>query len=72
MTDFEREMSREECQEQIARYEERFAMTSEELLEKVKLGTAPDSFEVMDWRALLWAAARDDGAMLEERMVDRT
>lgn len=61
MTELECEMSREQAKEQIARYEERFAMSSEELLAMVKLGTVPDSFEVMDWRALLWAVARDDG-----------
>ena len=43
----------EEMKAQIARYEKDFGMSSEEFLQQMKNGTAPDTFEAMDWMALL-------------------
>lgn len=43
----------EEAEQLIAHYEQLFVMSSEEFLRRVKDGTAPDTFETMDWVILL-------------------
>ena len=46
-------MTREDIQAQIAAYEQMFGLSSEELLQSVRDGTAPDTFETNVWMALL-------------------
>lgn len=46
-------VTQEELDERIKRYEEQFGMTSEEFLEKWNKGEAPDTFETMLWSTLL-------------------
>lgn len=46
-------VSKEEIENQIASYEQVFGMSSEEFLERVREGAAPDTFETMDWKILL-------------------
>ena len=47
------ELSYEEIAAIISRYEDRFQMSSKEFLQRVSEGTAPDTFETMDWMILL-------------------
>ena len=46
-------LSEEEIQAQIAEYEEKFGMSSQEFLQQMQDGTAPDTFETMYWMGLL-------------------
>jgi hypothetical protein len=46
-------MSHEEIEQQIGHYEQMFGMSSEAFIEQVRAGTAPDTFETMDWMILL-------------------
>lgn len=48
----------EEMKAQIASYEEEFGMSSQEFLEQMKNGTAPDTFDTMYWMALLRALSQ--------------
>lgn len=48
-----RELTSEDVESQIAHYECRFSMSSEEFLKRWREGTAPDTFETMDWLILL-------------------
>ena len=47
------EMTKEEIQATIERYEQQFNITSAELVEQIQNGTAPDLFEIMNWYLLL-------------------
>lgn len=49
----EGEMSQGEIEEKIARYEKLFGMSSAAFLQRWREGTAPDTFETMDWAILL-------------------
>ena len=46
-------ISQQEIEDQIAHYERTFGMSSEEFMQQVQEGTAPDTFEAMHWRILL-------------------
>ena len=46
-------LSNEEITAQIASYEKKFGMSSQEFLQRMENGTAPDTFETMDWMILL-------------------
>jgi hypothetical protein len=46
-------ISQQEIEDQIALYEQAFGMSSDEFLLRVHEGTAPDTFEAMDWLVLL-------------------
>jgi hypothetical protein len=43
----------DDIEEQIAAYESRYGYSSAQMLEMVENNTAPDDYEVMDWRILL-------------------
>lgn len=43
----------EEVEAEIKEYERKFGMSSEEFLEQVRLGTAPDEAGIIDWKLLL-------------------
>lgn len=43
----------EEVEAAIKKYEQQFGMSSEEFLEQVRLGTAPDEAGIIDWKLLL-------------------
>lgn len=47
------EMTQGEIEEKIARYESQFDMSSAEFLQQRQEGTAPDTFETMEWMILL-------------------
>ncbi len=49
----ESQITKKEVEEQIAAYEQMFGMSSEELLQSMHDGTAPDTFEINVWMALL-------------------
>lgn len=42
----------------IHRYEEKYGMTSEEMLRRAEEGTTPDDFEIMEWK-ILWEWTAD-------------
>jgi len=44
------EMSQSELEARIARYEAKYGVSSEELLQQVRDGTAPDTFDHMAYR----------------------
>jgi hypothetical protein len=46
-------MSQEEIERKIVHYEQVFDMSSQEFSQKMKEGSAPDTFETMDWMILL-------------------
>lgn len=46
-------MTQAETKKIIANYEIRYNMSSAELLEKLKNGTAPDHYDILDWQTLL-------------------
>jgi hypothetical protein len=46
-------LSRSELLEEIACYERKYDMSSEELLQRLDEGTVPDNSEIMDWKILL-------------------
>ncbi len=46
-------MSQDDIESVITQYERQFGMTSEEFLQKCHEGTAPDTYEAMDWAILL-------------------
>jgi len=46
-------LSQEDIEHQIAHYEQQFGMSSEEFSRRMREGTAPDTFETMDWMILL-------------------
>ena len=43
----------EEVEAEIKKYEQQFGMSSEEFLEQMRLGTAPDEAGIIDWMLLL-------------------
>lgn len=47
------QLTSEDIAKRIADYERAFGMSSEELLEKARDGTAPDTYEVGEWLILL-------------------
>jgi hypothetical protein len=46
-------LSQNDIASQIAQYEREFGMSSDEFLQRMREGTAPDTFETMDWMILL-------------------
>jgi hypothetical protein len=52
-TDDDGILTREELLEQVRAYETQFGMTSDQFLRMRKAGTAPDTFETIDWAILL-------------------
>ncbi len=52
-TDTDDVMSQDDIERVITQYERQFGMTSEEFLQKRHEGTAPDTYEAMDWAILL-------------------
>lgn len=46
-------MTDEEVEAQIAHYEQKFSMSSEEFLRQARAGTAPDEAGIIDWKLLL-------------------
>jgi len=46
-------LTQEEIEAQIAHYEKLFGMSSEVFLQRMREGTADDTFETMDWMILL-------------------
>ncbi len=46
-------MTEQEVEEQIAYYEQKFGMSSEEFLQSVADGTAPDEDGIISWKLLL-------------------
>lgn len=52
-TPYSGEISREDILEEIRGYEQEFGMSSEEFMQAVQAGTAPDTFETMAWMIML-------------------
>jgi hypothetical protein len=46
-------VSKDELSQEIANYEKKYGMSSDELLRRIQEGTAPENSEIMDWKILL-------------------
>jgi len=46
-------MTHEDLEQQIRRYEQQYGFNSEQMLRMVESNTAPEDYEIMDWRILI-------------------